>query len=118
VVQPEDMRNELAINPAKRAVDLLFKMREDRAMPAGKHKFVASPAKPHRRVRLSDEDLKFISENQKLAGFSGRITNATATHEVDMDEIAESAKRFGAQIPSPQNRTPKPRITRFGSHPA
>lgn len=99
-------------------VDLIAGMQEDREMPTGKHKVVAPPAKPRRRVRPSDEDLKFISENQQLSGFSGRITKATAMHEVDMDAIAESAKRFNAQIPSPQNRQPKPRITRFGSHPA
>jgi len=68
-----------------------------------------------RRVKLSQADLRFISENQRLAGFSGVITAETAAHQPDMDEIAESAMHLGAQIPSPQNRAPKPRITRFGS---
>jgi len=80
-----------------------------------KHATADSPAKTGRRVRLSAADLKFISENQKMEGFSGRITEETARHEPDMDVIAGSAARFGAQIPSPRNRAPKPRITRFGS---
>ncbi len=71
--------------------------------------------KQGRRVPLSPSDLKFISENQKLAGFSGKITEETATYEADMDVIAESAASLGAQIPSPKNRPQKPRITRFGS---
>jgi hypothetical protein len=74
--------------------------------------------RPHRRVPLSSEILRFISENQQLAGFSGRISHETATHQVDMDAIAASAKRLKAQIPAPQNRAAKPRITRFGSHSA
>jgi hypothetical protein len=69
-------------------------------------------------VRPSAADLKFASENQQLAGFSGRISEETARYEVDMNEIAKSAARFGAQVPSSQNRAPKPRITRFGAHPA
>ncbi len=83
-----------------------------------KHVTAASPAKSGRRVRFSAAILKFISENQRLAGFSGQITEKTATHEVDMDAIAESAARHGAQIPSPQKQATRPRITRFGSHPA
>jgi hypothetical protein len=85
----------------KRMVDLMVEIQEGRAMPTGKHKAIVPPAKPHRGVRLSDKELKVISENQRLAGFSGRIMKTTATHEVDMDAIADSAKRFNAQIPSP-----------------
>jgi hypothetical protein len=70
-----------------------------------------------RKRKLTASDLRFISENMMLSGFSGRITKETAMHEPDMDAIAESAARFGAQIPSPQNRAPRPRIARFGSHP-
>lgn len=81
-----------------------------------KHATADSPAQSGRRVRLSAADLEFISGNQQMEGFSGRITEETARPQPDMDLIAESAARLGAQIPSPQNRGPKPRITRFGSH--
>lgn len=67
-----------------------------------------------RKRKPSQADLKFISENQKLSGFSGNISPETAAYEVDMDEIATSGERFGAQIPSPENRPQKPRITRWG----
>lgn len=70
-----------------------------------------------RKRKLTAADLRFISENMQPSGFSGRITDETAIHEPDMDAIAESAAQFGAQIPSPQNRAARPRITRFGSHP-
>jgi hypothetical protein len=86
---------------------------------ASKPVAAVAPSKTGRRVRLSAEDLKFISENQQLAGFSGCITEETAAHEVYMEAIVGSSARFGAQIPSPspQNRPMKPRITRFGSRP-
>ena len=81
-------------------------------------KRAAPPAKTSRRVRATPAQFKFASENQRLSGFPGHISAETAAYEVDMDEIAKSAARFGAQIPSPENRAPKPRITRFGSRPA
>ena len=93
-------------------------MADNKAMSVTKHANAAYPTKTGRRVRFSPAILKFISENQQVAGFSGKISKATAMHEVGMDAIAESAARFGAQIPSTQNRPSKPRITRFGSHPA
>jgi hypothetical protein len=86
-------------------------------MSSKKQAITVSPTKPGRRVRLSREDIKFVSQNQKLAGFSGQITEQIATHEPDMNAIAESAPHLGAQIPSPQNRSKKPRITGFGSLP-
>ena len=67
--------------------------------------------------RASEEDLQFVSENQKMAGFSGRITRAIAKHQPDMQEIASSARRFNAQVPGEVKRAPRPRITRFGDHP-
>jgi len=54
---------------------------------------------------VQPEVLKFISENQKLAGFSGHISKETANYEPDMQEIARSAKRFGAQIPKRRSKT-------------
>ncbi len=86
-------------------------------MPTRKSKAIPPPKKPHRRVCLSDDVLRFISENQRLSGFSGRITKKTAKHEADMEEIAALARRLNAQIPSSQNRAQKPRITRFGTKP-
>jgi len=43
--------------------------------------------------------LKFISDNQKLAGFSGHISKEVASCEPDLQQIAGSAKRFVAQVP-------------------
>jgi hypothetical protein len=68
-------------------------------------------------MRATPAQLKFASENQQLSGFPGHISEKTAAYEVDMDEIAKSAARFGAQIPSPAKR-PRPRISRFGDHSA
>jgi hypothetical protein len=50
------------------------------------------------------EVLRFISENQKLAGFSGRISKKTAHFTPDMDKIAKTAKQFGAQTPIPKTK--------------
>jgi hypothetical protein len=70
-------------------------------------------AKSSRRVRLSAADLKFVSGNQQMAGFSGHISEETANHQPDMVEVAESAKRFNAQVPSPANRPTRPRVRKF-----
>ena len=61
-----------------------------------------APATPP--ARASAADLEFLSANQQLEGFPGTITEAVAAHEPDMQAIAESAKSFGAQIPSEENR--------------
>jgi hypothetical protein len=58
--------------------------------------------------------MKLIAENQQLSGFSGRITREIAEHRPDMQRIAESARRFDAQLPGQVKRSPKPRITKFG----
>jgi hypothetical protein len=63
-------------------------------------------ATPSRRA--SDADLEFLAENQQLEGFPGKITEAVATHEPDMQEIAESTQRFGGQIPTEENRLRPP----------
>ena len=60
----------------------------------------ASPCKPDRNLA---KDLEFVSANQQLEGLPGKITEAVAAHEPNMDEIIESAKRFGAQIPTEAN---------------
>ncbi len=46
-----------------------------------------------------DADLKFISENQRLEGFPGEISDAVRQHRPDMDELVAVSKKFGAQIP-------------------
>lgn len=46
-----------------------------------------------------EADLRFISQNQQLEGFSGEITEAMRQHEPDMEELKAVAQRFGAQIP-------------------
>ena len=49
------------------------------------------------------KDLEFVSANQQLEGLPGKITEAVAAHEPNLDEIVESAKRFGAQVPTEAN---------------
>lgn len=46
-----------------------------------------------------DADLKFISENQRLEGFPGEISDAVKQHQPNMDELVAVSKKFGAQIP-------------------
>ncbi len=53
-------------------------------------------------------DLEFASANQQLEGFPGKITPEIAAHRPNMDEIAASARRFGAQIPTEENRQKPP----------
>ena len=67
------------------------------------------------KIKLTQADLKFISENMKLSGFSGKITSAIANYEVDMEKIAESARRFGAQIPKSDRDSSRkrPKISRW-----
>jgi hypothetical protein len=88
------------------------------AMAGSKPAAAVAPSKTGRRVRLSSEDLNFISENQQLPRFSRRVSEETAAHEVDMKAIAGSAALFGTQISSAKNRPMKSRITPFGSRPA
>jgi hypothetical protein len=66
-------------------------------------------------MHMSAADLKFTSDNQKIEGFSGRISDKTASHCPNMDEIAESAAKFKAQIPTGRRVALKPRINRFGA---
>lgn len=82
-------------------------------MPMEKKPASGRPGKS-RRARVSAEDLKFISENQRLSGFLGKITPAMRAYKPDRRAIAKSAKRFGAQVPS-SKKPAKPRITRFNS---
>ena len=51
-----------------------------------------------------DAVLKFASENQRLEGFPGEISEAARQHRPDMEEIKDVARKFGAQIP----QTPPP----------
>lgn len=53
--------------------------------------------------RIRTEDLRFASENHKLAGLPGVITDAIRHHRPDWDAMVESAERFGAQV-SPRMR--------------
>ncbi len=47
----------------------------------------------------SEQVLKFISENQRLEGFSGEISEAVRQHRTDWAELEAVARRFGAQMP-------------------
>lgn len=55
-----------------------------------------------RKRKPTPDELKFISENQKLSGFSGHISPETAAHEIDLDEIAKAAPHLQAQTPEAQ----------------
>ena len=66
----------------------------------------AAPASHPGKASLAD--LEFLSANQQLEGFPGKITEEVAAHQPDLETIAESARRFGAQIPSKQNRKQRP----------
>ncbi len=57
-------------------------------------------------------ELAFISANQQLEGFEGKITEAVARHQPNMEEIAEEARRFGAQVPTEENRKRSPLFPR------
>lgn len=46
-----------------------------------------------------EADLRFISENQRLEGFSGDITDAVRQHRPDFQELQAVSKKFGAQMP-------------------
>ena len=51
-------------------------------------------------IKVSLEaDLRFISQNEQLEGFSGEITEAVRQHMPDLEELKAVSKRFGAQIP-------------------
>ena len=62
--------------------------------------------------KASVQDLALLSVNQQLEGFPGEITEAVATYEPNMEEIAERAKRRGAQVPSEANRRRPPLFPR------
>ncbi|MEQ1842505.1 MAG: hypothetical protein ABL994_19060 [Verrucomicrobiales bacterium] len=57
-------------------------------------------------------DLEFVSANQQIEGFSGEITEAIVSHQPDMKAIAESAKKFGAQVPNAANLSQPPLVGR------
>ena len=46
-----------------------------------------------------EEELRFVSENQRMEGFSGEITEAVRQHRPDLKEIEAVARRLGAQLP-------------------
>ena len=51
-------------------------------------------------IKVSLEaDLRFISQNEQLEGFSGEITEAVRQYKPNMEELKSVSKRFGAQIP-------------------
>ena len=50
-------------------------------------------------IVTQEEILKFASENQRLEGFPGEISEAARQHRPDWAEIEAVARRFGAQLP-------------------
>ncbi len=51
----------------------------------------------------TEADLKFLSENQRLEGFSGDIAPDLRQHVPDMNELEAVARKFGAQVPQARN---------------
>jgi hypothetical protein len=66
------------------------------------------PAEASVPAQASTADLEFLSANQQLEGFPGKITETVSVHQPDMRQIAESARRFGAQVPTEVNRQQPP----------
>lgn len=59
-----------------------------------------SSAKTETQPALSwDDVMKFASENQRLEGFPGEISEAARQHRPSLEELQAVARRFGAQIP-------------------
>ncbi len=70
------------------------------AKHAAKRTTPASPLKPAADLAT---DLEFAAANQQLEGFPGKITETVASHTPNLAEIAEAAKRFGAQVPKDES---------------
>lgn len=51
-----------------------------------------------------EAELRFISQNQQLEGFSGEISEAARQYRPNLEELQAVSKKFGAQIP--QNNPP------------
>ena len=47
----------------------------------------------------TEAELRFISQNERLEGFSGEINEELRQHRPDLKEIEAVARRLGAQIP-------------------
>ena len=67
-------------------------------MPKPKNTLKVQKIHKVKPFRVRKEDLRFASENQKLAGLPGVITDEVRKHRPDWDAIVQSAKRFGAQV--------------------
>ena len=52
-----------------------------------------------------EAELRFVSENQRLEGFSGEITEAVRRYQPSFEELKAVSERFGAQIPKPVSAT-------------
>ena len=46
-----------------------------------------------------ESELRFVSENQRLEGFSGEITEAVRQYQPNFEDLKAVSERFGAQIP-------------------
>lgn len=68
-------------------------------------KAVAEASQPQ---ASSTSDLQFLSANQQLEGFPGKVTEDVLAHQPDMKQIAESARSFKAQVPLEKNRQQPP----------
>ncbi len=50
-------------------------------------------------AKLTEAELRFLSENQRLEGFSGVIPEQVRQHVPDLSDLVAVARRFGGQIP-------------------
>ena len=72
-------------------------------------------ATPPPRAREAKADLAFVSENQQLEGFPGRVSESVASHKPDFKLIAQAARKFGAQMPAEAGSEPVPVVRRGGN---
>ena len=73
--------------------------------PAANRELIATPLP---RARVAKADLAFVSENQQLEGFPGRVSESVAAHQPDIELIARAARKFGAQVPTGAGSKPAP----------
>src|SRR5262245_61647974 len=95
-------------------IDLFARLSDNvLVLKTSKHAATPAPAATQTApVHTLEEELAFVSANQQLEGFDGKITEAVANHQPDMEAIAEAAQRFGAQVPTEENRKRPPLFPR------
>ena len=60
-----------------------------------------SPVVAPKASASSEADLKFLSENERLEGFAGEITEMVRQHVPDLAELKAATQRFASQTSAP-----------------